>query len=115
MSSYLHTYIGPYVLTGPDSLGGPKRNEFDRLHQDQLTDQSLGYDGQGYAWIPNVRHAPGLHFISRHSELKESEITSRLIDELKQWFATTYAAEISTLCKLWPDAQVRYGVVAYYL
>ena len=41
--------------------------------------------------------------------------TSRLIDELKQWFATTYAAEISTLCKLWPDAQVRYGVVAYYL
>jgi len=93
VSSHLHVYVGPYVRTGPDSDGGPRREEFDRLHVDNLADKRLGYrPGDGFAWTPNSRHAPGLQFFDRSSN-----------------------SSANTLCKLWPDAEVQFGVVAYYL
>ena len=53
--------------------------------------------------------------IDRYSDGNVWQITPKIIAAQLAWFEETYAAEIATLTKLWPDAEVQFGVVAYYL
>lgn len=118
MSSHLHVYVGPYVLTGPDADGGPRREEFDRLHSDALADTNFGRRADGFAWIPNHHRdgkPPGTVHVDPRDSSTQQELTARLVDDLKIWFEQAFAPEIATLCRLWPEADVRFGVVAYYL
>ena len=115
MSSHLHTYIGPFVETGQDSEGGPRREDFEKLHGESLSNQRTGYRPTDVlCWIPNETNSAGVT-IDRYSDGNVWQITPKIIAAQLAWFEETYAAEIATLTKLWPDAEVQFGVVAYYL
>lgn len=115
MSSHLNTYVGPFVETGQDSDGGPRREEFDKLHSERLSSQRTGYRSTDVlCWLPNGANGAGVT-IDRYSDGNVWQLTPKIIAAQLEWFHETYAAEIATLTRLWPDAEVQFGVVAYYL
>jgi len=101
VSSHLNTYVGPFVKTGRGNDRGARWQQFYDLHDDNLSDCTIGYSSDSpLCWLPNKELCPGAVYTGNSSNVWQ--LTPEIIAAQLTWFRETYTAEIATLARLWP-------------